>query len=264
MALRKLLGQDLFKVAGIIDALSGDPPLSVIRPRTPTNPLSNEATSKGRKSRPDISPKSFKKSSKEKVHKSAESAVSFSKANFLLPSTATEGEINTFVGGITASLIEKSDFYIPELPLKPSVIDKGTLALSPTKALPSSPARSNTQNDTSPSHPPPTALNRGNLRQDSKISRLTGGGSSMHKYASSIRSIASTVRTTDSGRRRREDARVEREWENTEWYIGEVDSDDDDYDRMVMGRAMARIVPEVVKDPKKRSTKKALQWLGLA
>lgn len=82
-------------------------------------------------------------------------------------------------------------------------------------------------------------------------------------YAASV----STSRTTASERVRREDARVEREWEN--FYIGEEDSEDDDYDRMVLGRSMARIVPEVrivTSDGMvpKRSTKKALKWLGLA
>lgn len=75
------------------------------------------------------------------------------------------------------------------------------------------------------------------------------------------------MRTTNSERVRREDARIEKDWEN--FYIGDEDSEDDDYDRMVMGRAGARIVPEVRKvmpDGKepKRSTKKALKWLGLA
>lgn len=91
----------------------------------------------------------------------------------------------------------------------------------------------------------------------------TPTGGKTHKYAASV----STVRTTASERVRREDARVEKEWEH--FYIGEEDSEDDDYDRMVMGRALAKIVPEVRmvtsegKVPK-RSTKKALKWLGLA
>ena len=92
----------------------------------------------------------------------------------------------------------------------------------------------------------------------------TPTGGKGHKYAGSV---ASTVRTTNSERFKREEARIEREWEN--FYIGEEDSEDDDYDRMMLGRSLARIVPEVkvvASDGQtpRRSTKKALKWLGLA
>lgn len=74
-----------------------------------------------------------------------------------------------------------------------------------------------------------------------------------------------STRTTASEFERREDrGRIEREWEN--FYIGEDDSEDDEYDRMIMGRALAKIVPEIRMPEleKKRNTKKALKWLGLA
>ena len=56
----------------------------------------------------------------------------------------------------------------------------------------------------------------------------------------------------------------EEEWED--FYVDEQDSDDDAFDRMIMGRSGARIAPEVVRQSnvKKRSSKKALKWLGLA
>ena len=56
----------------------------------------------------------------------------------------------------------------------------------------------------------------------------------------------------------------EEEWED--FYVDELDSDDDAFDRMIMGRSGARIGPEVVRQSngKKRSSKKALKWLGLA
>jgi hypothetical protein len=93
------------------------------------------------------------------------------------------------------------------------------------------------------------------------------------------------VRTTASERGRRED----REWEN--FYIAEEDSEDDEYDKMILGRGFAKIVPEgrrkefvkdgsegedgkgadgevepgvVIVNGQKRGTKKALKWLGLA
>ena len=114
------------------------------------------------------------------------------------------------------------------------------------------------------------------MTRESKIARLTGNAGLTSsaprtptvgkgpKYAASI---ASTVRTTTTERFRREEARSEKEWEN--FYVGEVDSEDDDYDRMVLGRSLASIVPEVtviMQDgkPAKRSTQKALKCLGLA
>lgn len=70
-------------------------------------------------------------------------------------------------------------------------------------------------------------------------------------------SIAST-KTTRTERGRREDA----EWDS--FKVEEDDSEDDAYDRMILGRYHARIVPEVRVVGQKRNTKKALKWLGLA
>jgi hypothetical protein len=69
------------------------------------------------------------------------------------------------------------------------------------------------------------------------------------------------VKTTATERSRRDN----KAWEN--FYIGEEDSDDDAYDKMILGRGFAKIVPEVpkpVNERPKRPTKKALKWLGLA
>ena len=54
----------------------------------------------------------------------------------------------------------------------------------------------------------------------------------------------------------------EDDWNN--FYIGDDDSEDDEYDKMILGRAMAMIVPEVRAAEPKRDKKKALKWLGLA
>lgn len=80
------------------------------------------------------------------------------------------------------------------------------------------------------------------------------GRTGEHKYA---QSIASTVRTTVSERGRRED----KEWEN--FYIADEDSEDDDFDKMILGREFKMIRPEATV-VKKRNTKKALKWLGLS
>lgn len=58
------------------------------------------------------------------------------------------------------------------------------------------------------------------------------------------------------------------DWDN--FYIGDEDSDDDEFDKMILGRAHAKIVPEVRKgdagkgEQPERNKRKALKWLGLA
>jgi hypothetical protein len=248
LALQKLLGQDLLKIAGIVDSLSNDA----------TSPKHNQGPPRahhdsGSQRRSSIGSHISSLNTGTHQNKNSESGVSFSKANYLLPSTATDAEITTFLSKIRMSLMEKSAFYTPEPEPKP---------ISPVASI--------TQRDSS--HPP--VLYHGSQGRESRVVRLTGttrprapptGGREKHrKYAASI---ASTVRTTDGERGRREDAGIEKDWEN--FYIGDEDSDDDDYDRMVLGSAMAKIVPEMRKVPldgkaPKRSTKKALKWLGLA
>lgn len=52
--------------------------------------------------------------------KSVSSDVTFTKANFLLTSTATESEIDTFIATILKILVDVSPFYKPEEAKKPS------------------------------------------------------------------------------------------------------------------------------------------------
>jgi hypothetical protein len=268
MALRKLLGQDVLKIAGIMDTLSSDPPSIISRPRTPQT-HSHDTSQRCSSIASHIS--SLNGSTNHQPKKS-ESGVSFSKANYLLPNTATDAEITTFLSGIRMSLMENSTFYTPEPELTPTIVEK--------PPLPPIPATSTFAEgrERESSHPPVSFRQHNNSQtRESKIARLTGNSvagttpprtptgnkSTSHRYAPSI---ASTARTTNSERGRREDARIEKEWEN--FYIGDEDSEDDDYDRMVMGRSMAKIVPEVRKTSpekaQKRNTKKALKWLGLA
>jgi hypothetical protein len=249
VALRRLLGQDILKIAGILDTLSSDPPSYSSRPRTPTtHPLSNESSPKSYKAhhRRGSRKSSGSQVSQKSLQQSKKAEFSFSKANYLLPSTATDSEIATFLSGIWMPLVEKSAFYTPEPEPEPIVIEKVVERLI-EKAPVTSPTKQG---------------------RESKISRLTGNVEKRsHHYAPSIASTVrtmTTMRTTVTERARMDERELERAWED--FYIGEVDSEDDAYDRMVMGRSGARIVPEVVRNVqgKKRSSKKALQWLGLA
>ena len=121
VALRKLIGQDIFKIAGVVDSLSSDPP-----PRIPANRLSNDVTSsKGNKGLPRAHSHDAAQRQNSipshisslnigtRQHKKSESTASFSKANYLLPSTAINAEITTFLSEISMSLTEKS----PSTPL---------------------------------------------------------------------------------------------------------------------------------------------------
>lgn len=107
----------------------------------------------------------------------------------------------------------------------------------------------------------------------SKVSRLTGGAATGStrggNYATSISSVttrgngyAASVASAKTTASERERKRGDKEWEN--FYIAEDDSEDDEYDKMILGRGMQRIVPEVRKVGQKANTKKALKWLGLA
>lgn len=175
-----------------------------------------------------------------------------------MPSTATDSEIVAFLSGIWKSLVEKSAFYTPEPEPEPIVVEKIVERIVERKPVPP---------------PKVSGLNPRPSGRESKISRLTGANGTEkrgHNYAPSIASTVrsfttvrtmGTTRTTATERVRRE---VDKAWED--FYIGEVDSEDDEYDRMVMGRSGARIVPEPIRSMqgKKRSSKKALKWLGLA
>ncbi|CZR53925.1 uncharacterized protein PAC_03807 [Phialocephala subalpina] len=320
-ALRNLLGSDLLKIAGVLDSLASDPP-SMSRPRTATaNPLSNEAVSQRARShsrlnslqrtniddtRADSLTTLTRQTSVAGSVRSSlvQASAAFAKADYLLPSTATDTEITTFLTSIWKCLMEKSTFYTPEPEPKPIIVERPPMPPPPT---PTGSARDirreryrdrdEKDTDRDSTYRPPSSRQGGS---QSKISRLTGGSatsppiprsiyassiiststarpstrhrdrdrdrdtdyepsitSTRHKYAASIAS----TKTTASEKERRKD----REWEN--FYIGDEDSEDDAFDRMIMGRSGGqRIVPEPmeVRTVVKRDKRKALKWLGLA
>lgn len=280
LALRDLLGSSLFKVAGILDGRSSDQPsFGTEHPQIPTrNALLSQATG-----------------SHLAIHKMLQeqcksSSLSFSKANYLLPSTATDREIITFLSEIWKSLIETDSFYIPEL--EPPVVSKVTILNSPT-ATPHPPSIPSTNfKPTSPRTPPHTSISslskvsgkdhgspkrnqpRANTFRAEKNSHGRPARSQTQRTNSYVSSICSG-KTTASSRERQS----EREW--ADFYIGEDDSEDDAYDRMVLGRA--GVIPGKTvygeysgrrcaatgmnnSNVKKRPgySKKALKWLGLA
>lgn len=259
LALRKLIGGD-FVAVGILDTLALDPSSLTSRSRTPSSPPSNKALRASPRVKPPTQLKNMASSITLNGTEKTENKVSFSKADYVLPSTATDAEITTFLTSIWRVLTQKSPFYAPELepPSPPPQIVE--------KPLSSPSIKSHTATHNPRDHEsvyPPSTYRTSRTDRDSKISRLTGQSNlqSGHHHSKYAPSIASTMRTTASERGRREENRA---WEN--FYIAEEDSEDDSYDRMIMGRGFAKIIPEIKKEgqPSKRNTKKALKWLGLA
>ncbi|KAL7624346.1 hypothetical protein AAE478_005908 [Parahypoxylon ruwenzoriense] len=111
LALQRLVGVDLLKVAGILDSEASDPkPYPGFRaPRrtnahTPSNSGSGLTAANKRAGATLLAPSGVKQTE----------TVSFSKANFLLTSLANESEIATLISTIWKILIDISTFYIPE------------------------------------------------------------------------------------------------------------------------------------------------------
>jgi hypothetical protein len=309
LALRKLLGSDLFKIGGIIDALASDPPSSVsIRTSSQSIPaalniLSNEgAAAINSRTRISASAASFARTRAELQRQGSISSVvasrtpalspSFSKANHLLPSTATDAEIASFLCNIWKTLIDKSAFYVTE-PDSPAII-----AVTSPPPIPPTPAVQTAE------HTPRTPLgnapttghsrNRSHARSSkvsSKVEQILGPQSHQqhvqnkksihqhHRHQSHYRTKSNansfkasydkentfmyghtydhnrtaSIRTTATELERRE-RQSERDWEN--FHIG-GESEDDEWDRLYLPRVPKRT-------EKKASTKKALKWLGLA
>ncbi|KAJ8122735.1 hypothetical protein O1611_g9770 [Lasiodiplodia mahajangana] len=116
LALQHLIGVDLLKVAGIIDAEAGSPKSYRSYRKTSGHTIAPSTTSTSSKGTSAIliSPKRQKPI--ETVEKTRASQPSFSKANFILTSTATEPEIATFISTIWRILIDISSSYIPPSP----------------------------------------------------------------------------------------------------------------------------------------------------
>lgn len=117
LALRKLIGIELMKVVGI---LNGDGDGSTL-----IRPLTTKTAADPR----------FQNEFGDRV-RALMGACSFSKANFLLASSATHAETAAFIAAIRESLISVSDFYIPETPFYPLATLSDTVANSRAKRRP--------------------------------------------------------------------------------------------------------------------------------
>ncbi|KAI8955106.1 hypothetical protein F4801DRAFT_375120 [Xylaria longipes] len=121
MALQHLIGVDLFKVAGIIDAEASDR-RSGPAYRTPAlhKATHSTATSASKGTSATLFSSKRPKLTFEMAERGRPTQSSFSKANFVLTSTATESEIATLISTIWRILIDISPSYIPENASRPT------------------------------------------------------------------------------------------------------------------------------------------------
>ncbi|KAI0907005.1 hypothetical protein F4823DRAFT_44667 [Ustulina deusta] len=115
LSLQHLIGVDLLKVAGIIDAETSDPTSYRAYRKQSSHTLTSSPTSSA-STGGNATLLSLKASTPklEGPERMCTPQPSFSKANFILTSTAGESEIATFISTIWRILIDISDFYIPE------------------------------------------------------------------------------------------------------------------------------------------------------
>ncbi|KAK2057578.1 hypothetical protein LY76DRAFT_594060 [Colletotrichum caudatum] len=101
LALQKLIGVDLVKVAQVIDAAAKEP-LPFTHARGGSLDFASSSSSVQ------------SKDSKAAAPASSRDGLAVSKANLLLASTATDAEVATFVSTVRTLLINSSKFYVPE------------------------------------------------------------------------------------------------------------------------------------------------------
>ncbi|KAI1084417.1 hypothetical protein F5B20DRAFT_295810 [Whalleya microplaca] len=124
LALQRLVGLDLLKVAGILDSEANEPkPYTGFKAQPWTSPMSAHSNFKlstmEEKARATLlAPKGLKSTP----------TPSFSRANFLLTSSATESEIASLISTIWKILVDVSPFYVPEgiAPKSPMLMDQET------------------------------------------------------------------------------------------------------------------------------------------
>lgn len=235
LALQKLVGVELMKVAQIVDSNSKDLPFTNLRGTGSFNSPGQGCTGRYGASLSPAGPSHD---------------VTVSKANFLLTSTASDVEIATFISTVLKILCEISNFYTPEEPPKRATPKKDKSKPSPLQGSfspfprvpsgPASPALSPALTAKFGTGPPPSP---------SLLSRSP--------------SIAETIKTMKSSKSKHGRPKSSRRKQSTAdtQSILTVDCSDSDWDQ-----EDRRIMPILVKRSaaRKGNSRKALKFLGLA
>lgn len=281
-ALRDLLGKNLLKIAGIYSPLVST---STMFPPSPVSPktASTRATiihsmKFGKSGNHTISSENISIPSTISNVSKIEADVDFSGFDYKISSLASDDEIIRFVSGIRQSLIEISNFYVPEPEPEPR-----TIVQVVEKYIPAPPSSYSMSNRPPSQHRSSAMENmksqdgtyRPNSRRQSNKSKRHSSSAGLHNpltefvaKRSYATSIASSRRTHFSNMSGDLDG-----WENFD--IGDDENDFDDYDRMILGSKMAGLVfgrqvfgadydDSKVVQHRVASKRKALKWLGLA
>lgn len=133
LALQKLVGTAVFKVAGIIDTEATSPSPSGISSPISSRHSSHSAAPYGNADTNGLDsfnlPGSPFPDERTKTSLAHQKKCSFSEANYLLTSSATESEISVFIATILKDLTDIDRFYLPEISVTPpgrSGTDKST------------------------------------------------------------------------------------------------------------------------------------------
>lgn len=118
LALQKLVGTKVFKVAGIIDSEATSPSPSGVSSPVSSRHSSHSAAPFGNAASNGLDsfnlPGSPFPDEREKTPMAQQRKCSFSEANYLLTSSATEPEISVFIATILKDLTDIDPFYMPE------------------------------------------------------------------------------------------------------------------------------------------------------
>lgn len=261
LALQKLVGSEMFKVAGVIDSEAASPTTSEVVISLP-GPIAQHSMPVARNldtiSLPGSPfPNTNKQGGATIAHRRR---LSFSRADYLLTSSATDAEIAVFISKIWKVLIDADPFYmqlqvqhLAPKPLLPGLVSKFTSPCSPPLSPPGL---------FLPPPPPPSSL-RMTTRDESpsRKSDWSGSGSgSGHQHIAiaqqgSGASVASSLASPRSPSRL---AALRSEREDYAVSVVEEGEFYDDEERRLMPMYMRQ------SQLKKGNSRKALRWLGLA
>ena len=247
LALQKLVGVDLMKVAQIVDASSTELlPFTPIRGMSISHSSDSSSTLSGLAKPVSPSPRS-----------SAD--VTVLKANFLLTSTASDSEIATFLSTVWKILAGVSDFYAPEE--APKETPKEASSKASSKLQPGS-----LQSKFTPFPKVPVGLQRPLTPASPKPGAHLSHRPVSPAASSRAPSFTETVKTRKSGKSKhsRNMSRTSRRRPPTgdgASFITYDPAEDSDYDA-----EERRLMPLFMHKPKLRkgNSRKALKFLGLA
>ncbi|KAL0940898.1 gastric mucin-like protein [Colletotrichum truncatum] len=232
LALQKLVGVELMKVAQVIDTdAKGSLPFSHIRGSS-IGRISNKS---------DMASSSGSLQSKGSttiVSSSSTDGVAVSKANFLLTSKATDAEIGTFISTIWKILTSISRFYLPEDNDDDDERRSGT----------SSPFTMSNQRPVSPPMSPPSSSGR-------KIEKRSGSFRTLGRQSSTVETVV-----TQRVKSRRSIKKMPADGASILTADVDYESDVDLEER----RLMPLFMKKAAQTHTKGNSRKALKFLGLA